>query len=166
MTTEDAGNYPLANTSDELQLSHFHAQIAAELAAGLSDAKAIKERYSISDAQWRKLAKNPTFRSMISDAIQTWRGDLNAGQRITKKAEILLEDSLPVLDEIAHNKTIIPSVRIDAIKQMESITGRKAKEAAVAANGGGLVLNINIGQGKEKLVVEGVAEAEIIDGQS
>lgn len=125
-----------------------------ELAAGLSDAKAIRERYGISDAQWQTLSKNKTFRQMLAEAIQTLKGDLNAGVRITKKAEIVLEDAIPVLDNIIHNPTMIAQARIDAIKELRTLSGRGAKDGSVVPMvGGGFTLNINIGAGRERLVI-------------
>jgi len=144
-------------TGVALKLDDLRAQIAAELASGLSDAEGVKERYWITEEQWEILRENPAFRGMVAEAIQTWAGDMNAGQRITKKAEILLEDSLPVLDQIAHNATFAPSVRIEAIKQIESITGRKNKDSVAGPSGGGFVLQINIGQEKKGVTLSGTS---------
>lgn len=154
-----AQSLTVPGTDVSLPLSSLSAQIATELAAGLSDAKGIRERYGVSSDQWDKLRVNPAFRRMVEEALQTWTGDLNAGQRITKKAEILLEDALPVLDTLAHSIQVPPETRINAIKQMESLTGRKAKDAAnaQAGNTAPFVLNINIGEGRA-LTIEGTAE--------
>lgn len=142
-------------TDTQIDLSSLSAQIVAELAAGLADAGTVRAQYGISEAQWEVLKRNPVFRKMLAEAIVTWRGELNAGQRITKKAEIVLEDAIPVLDTIAHSPDTPAVARIEAIKQMASLAGRNAKEGASAGGGGGFMLNINIGAGKEKLVIEG-----------
>ena len=138
-----------------LDLSDLSAQIVSELAAGLSDADAIKDRYGISDAQWEVLKANKTFRNMLTEAVQTWRGDMNAGQRITKKSEIVLEDSIPVLYEIAHNVELAPAARIDAIKQMSVLAGKTGKEGVSGGGAGGFSLNINIGGGAQPVSVQG-----------
>ena len=145
--------HPAANIP--LDLGHLKAQIAAELAAGLIDGEGVQERYGLSPEQWELLRMNPPFRAMVAEALQTWAGDMNAGQRITKKSEILLEDSLPVLDEIAHNPSIVPSVRIEAIKQMESLTNRKAKVEG-GSSSSGFTLQINIG-GRPGVTLEGTS---------
>lgn len=156
----EAAELTLPWTGVSLSLSDLRAQIAAELAAGLSDAEGIKERYGISEEQWEVMCANPAFRTMVTEALQTWAGDMNAGQRITKKAEIILEDSLPVLDSIAHSPSVAPAVRIEAIKQMESLTGRKTKEAA-QSGGGGFVLQINIGNGAKGVTIDGSSQKVI-----
>jgi len=160
VTGNTSDTVTLPSTGVNLTLSNLHAQIAAELAAGLCDADGAKERYGISDAQWELMRSNPTFRAMLTEALQTWGGELNAGQRITKKSEIVLEDAIPILDSIAHSPDIHPSVRIEAIKQMESLTGRKTKEA-VGGGGVGFTLQINIGDGKRGMVIEGTPVKEI-----
>lgn len=151
--TGKTGEIEPAGTGVPLDLFSLSAQIANELAAGLSDVASVKERYGISDAQWAALKVNKAFRQMLKEAIGTWTGDLNAGTRITKKSEIILEDSLQVLDSIAHNVEHPPLARIEAIKQMSSLAGRNVKDTPGVSGGGGFVLNINI-DGKNAVTVE------------
>lgn len=148
LAANTSGDVVPAGTDTPLDIFSLSAQIAAELAAGLSDAADIRERYGISDSQWSSLKANPAFKNILREALRTWRGDMNAGQRITKKSEIILEDALPVLDSIAHNQENAPLARIEAIKQMSTLAGRTAKEGS---NGGvgGFVLNINISEDKK-----------------
>lgn len=143
-------------TDTELEIGDLSAQIAAELAAQLIDAEGVCEKYGLSPVQWERLRRNPIFREMLREAVRTWRGELNAGQRITKKAEIVLEEALPILDGMIHNATLNPDSRLSAIKQVESLTGRKAKELGGVA-GGLFNLTINIAKGKG-VTLEGVAE--------
>lgn len=143
-----AGDVVPEGTETPLDLFALSAQIAAELAAGLSDAASVRERYGISEAQWNVLKANPAFKNLLREALRTWRGDMNAGQRITKKAEIILEDALPVLDSIAHNTDHPPLARIEAVKHMGVLAGRSQKTDGGPA-GGGFVLNINISDDKK-----------------
>ena len=134
---------------DDLKLSHLSATICAELAAGLSDASGIREKYDISDEQWKRLKISPAFRSMLKEALQEWSGDLNAGKRITKKAEIVLEDSINILYEIAHDKEKPSQQRIDSVKQMAALAGRNQRDAAQGGGGDGrAVINIHIDTGE------------------
>lgn len=131
-----------------LDLEHLSATICAELAAGLSDAAGIRAKYQISQSQWDKLKRSPVFRGMLAEAISEWKGDLNAGKRITKKAEIMLEDSLPVLYEIAHDVESPRQQKLDAIKSMGVFAGKTNSKGEAAAGGGnsqrGAVINISI----------------------
>lgn len=150
----------LPGTDVGLDLAHLNAHIAAELAAGLSDAATIRERYGISQAQWDMLRVNPAFRHMLGDAVQKLQGDFNAGKRITMKSEIALEDSIPVLYEIANDRDAQSAARVDAVKTMAALAGRNTKEGAPGASGGGFSISINFAgeNGKAgKVVIDGVA---------
>lgn len=138
----------------QVTLGELSAHIVAELAAGLSDAPTIRQRYGISEKQWKTLSKSPTFRNMLAEAVRTFQGDLNAGTRITKKAEIVLEDAIPAYDGIIHNKDIPAQQRIEAGKLLASLAGRTQRDGVTATPGAGFQLNINIGS-REKLVIDG-----------
>lgn len=133
--------------AEPLDLEHLSATICAELAAGLSDGAGIRAKYNISQAQWDSLKVNPAFRKMLAEAFQDWHGDINAGKRITKKAEIMLEDSLPVLYQIAHDPESPRQQKIDSIKQMAVLAGKTNSKGEAAVGGGGpagAVINIQI----------------------
>ena len=152
-----------AALAEPLDLEHLSATIAAELAAGLSDGAGIRVKYKITQSQWDHLKVNPAFRSMLAEAMRDWSGDLNSGKRITKKAEIMLEDSLPVLYEIAHDQESPRQQKIDSIKQMAVLAG-KTNSRGEAAGGpvgpAGAVININI------VTKDGVKEGVTIDAMS
>jgi len=151
--TSTAVQLPGADAS--LDLSSLNAHIAAELAAGLSDAASVRERYGISQAQWDVLKASPVFRRMLAEAVRELRGDLNAGNRIQKKADIVLEDAIPAYDSMIHNPDVPAQARIDAGKLLAQLAGRTAKQGEGGAPAGGrFTLNINLG-GREKLVIDG-----------
>lgn len=131
-------------TETALPLDALKATIAMELAAGLADAPAIRQRYGISDAQWAILRRTPVFRNMLREAIERLGGDNNAGARIKLKSDVLLEDNLPVLDEIANDKDAQSSARIEAIKTMAQLAGRSQKDPAAGSTGAMFSLQIVI----------------------
>ena len=133
-------------TDTALPLDALKATIAMELAAGLADATAVKERYGISEAQWSILKRTPVFRNMLKEAIERLGGDTNAGARIKLKSDVLLEDNLPVLDEIANDKDAQSQARIEAIKTMAQLAGRTQKEATQGGGAGAFNLQIVIGE--------------------
>jgi hypothetical protein len=143
---------------DDPSFIKLSANICAELACGLADAKGIKKRYGISDEQWLKLKKSKFFRGMLAEAIEKFRGDMNAGRRITVKSEVLLEDMLPLLHDWAHDPQIAISNRLDVIKTAAELAGRKGANAANQASGGpaGGGFNVNI-------VIRGNERREVID---
>lgn len=141
----------LAIQGDTLGLSHLSATICAELAAGLIDAEGVKDKYKLSELQWRKLKGNLAFRAMLKDAIGRLTGDVNAGKRIMIKSEILLEDSLPVLHDIIQNKEGSSQSKIDSVKQLTILARKdgKGEAAGMAGHGFNVQIHINTGEGKE-----------------
>lgn len=143
----------LATQDDSLGLSHLSASICAELAAGLADAEGIKDKHKLTDQQWEKLKINPAFRSMLRDALGKLSGDMNAGKRILLKAEILLEDSLPVLDAMIHDKEGASGNKLDSIKQLTVLAQKSGKAEGGPAGGVGfdVQIHINTGGGNEAI---------------
>lgn len=145
---------PNAETAS-LTLQDLSPMVAAELAAGLSTPKDLRERYGISLAQWKLLSQNVVFRHMLAEAVTRFRGDLNAGARITLKAETLLEDVMTQLYHLAKKDTTPASERINAVKELANLAGRNVKKGDENARSpGGFILNINVGKG-QGVTIEG-----------
>lgn len=154
MTTETGTantSVTVPGTETAIELGDLKASIAAELAAELSEPEDIRKRYGLTIAQWNKLKSNPMFKGMVLDALKTFRGPLAAGARITKKAEIMLEDSMVDLYTIIKNDQTPSDSRIKAINQLAELAGRGKGVAGADPNApkvAGFTLNINVGDGK------------------
>lgn len=144
-----------------LELAHLSPLICMELAAGLSDPESVCEKYEITPAQWERLKINPTFVSMMKEAQAAFAGDANAGKRITKKAEVILEESLPILYKIMTRPDASTQAVLDTVKQLTVLAGRTQRQGEGAAQGGGfnVAIHINTGDGHSRI------EGEIIEHQ-
>lgn len=128
-----------------------------ELAAGLSDPESVCEKYSITQSQWERLRINPTFVGMMKEAATAFAGDINAGKRITKKAEILLEESLPILHKIMSRPDSSTQAVLDTVKQLGVLAGRTGRGdvgKGIAA-GSGFNVAIHINTGRDDARIEG-----------
>lgn len=145
-----------------LELAHLSPLICMELAAGLSDPESVREKYDITEAQWERLKINPTFVGMMKEAQATFAGDANAGKRITKKAEILLEESLPILHRIMTRPDASTQAVLDTVKQLAVLAGRTNRQAEGVAAGSGfnVAIHINTGDGNPRV------EGQVIEHQS
>ncbi len=140
----------LAESDDGLSFTHLSPTICAELAAGLIGARDVPAKYSMSEAQWERLKASQFFVGMLKEAGQKFKGDLNSSNRITLKSEIMLEDSLPILDGIIHNGDISTQSRLDGIKQLSVLAGRtQTKSDSNKSAGAGFQVNILIDTGKD-----------------
>ena len=139
-----------------LELAHLSPLICMELAAGLSDPDSVCQKYKITKMQRKRLKTNPTFIGMMKEATAAFTGDANAGKRITKKAEILLEESLPILHAIMTRPDASTQSVPDTVKQLSVLAGRTQKQAEGAGAGAGfnVAIHINTGDGVER--TEGV----------
>lgn len=145
-----------------LELAHLSPLICVELAAGLSDAESVCEKYNISPDQWLRLKNNPTFLSMMKEAESNFSGNANAGKRITKKAEVLLEESLGILYKIMTRPDASTQAVLDTVKQLTVLAGRTGRQEAGASVGGSgfnVAIHINTGDGNTRV------EGEIIEHQ-
>lgn len=138
-----------------MDLAALNPHIVVELAAGLSNAEAVRARYGITPAQWKTMVGSPLFRKMLAEAVQKVGGDMNAGARIQMKADLVLEDALPVYDHMIHDKNIPAQARIDAGKLLKDLAGRGAKQEGTGGGGSGFVLNINLGN--KSVTIDGSA---------
>ena len=134
--------------------------ICMEIACGLSSVEGVKEKYEISEAQWLRLEKNPTFVSMMREARLAFSGDVNAGARIKKKAEVLLEESLPILYRLMSSAEASTATVIDCVKQLTVLAekgGRAGGQQGGVATGGGFNVHIDIRTHDEpkKVIIQG-----------
>lgn len=155
----------LIDDADNLTLQALSATIAAELAAGLLEPGDVCRTYGLSDDQWKKLKKNPVFRNMLKEALQTLSGQMNAGKRITVKSEVALEDSIPQLHRMVHDPETGASIKIDAIKTLAQLAGRNSKNQEGGSQGTGFNVDIHIhtGQGEKPVIIEGKASGPSAD---
>lgn len=137
-------------TDFKVPLSELSAQLATEVALGLSGKDTLLERYGLTDEEWEKLKANRTFRSMVAEAVRTFKGDINAKRRIRLKASIAFEDSIPTLYAILHGKSTPFTARNDAAKllaRVAEVDRPDPEDMPVAGAGGsGFQISINIGE--------------------
>ena len=138
MTTDVA----IRNT--ELDLVHLSPLICMELAAGLSTPEGVREKYEISEDQWLRLRQNDTFLKMMKDATLTFSGDMNAGARILKKAEIILEEAIPILHKMMTAPEASTGTVIDVVKQLREIAGIGGRNGAGGGKAAGAGFNVQI----------------------
>ena len=139
-----------------LELAHLSPLICMEIAAGLSDPKSVCEKYNITHPQWERLKINPTFIGMMKEATLAFSGDANAGKRITKKSEILLEESLPILHKIMTREDASTQAVLDTVKQLSVLAGRTQRQAeGMGGQGSGFNVAIHINTGNGETRVEG-----------
>lgn len=148
----------------ELVMTTLSAQLANDLAIGLSTPAELCRTYGINNEQWDKLRNNDLFAAMVRDALQLYTGDVNAKERRKKKAEVLLEDTIPRLYHIAHNPEQPGATQVQAIKLMHELT-KDDKEAGEGGNRFSVIINLpSADKSLERTPIE--ISGEVIDSDS
>jgi hypothetical protein len=133
---------------DGLNYTHLSPSICVALAAGLVHMDDVPEKYGLTEAQWTKLKQSKFFIGMLKDAGEKFTGEVGASRRITLKSEMLLEDALPILDEMVHNREGSSQSKLDSIKQLSVLAGRTQRAAEGGAAGAGFNVAIHINTGE------------------
>lgn len=149
----------ITELEDGLDYTHLSPSICVALAAGLVNPADVPKKYGMTEAQWDKLKQSKFFVGMLKDAGEKFSGEVGASRRITLKSEMLLEDALPVLDEIVHNPEGSTQSKIDSIKQMSVLAGRTQRAAEGGAAGAGFNVAIHINTGDDVKSAPVVIEA-------
>lgn len=134
------------------------SKLALEIAAELSPAHEVIQRYGLSTSEFALVASTPKFRQLYKEARAYWGSDSNAKERIQAKATMLVEDSMLEMFAIIHNKTLAPAARIDSFKTLSKMarTSGDAKDEG-AAVGSQFSITIDLGGSNadnQKIVVE------------
>ncbi len=89
-----------------------------------------------------QLAKNKPF----TDMVKQYRAELEKdGMGIKLKSAVALEQSIPRLYCLVHNKNTPANVVVQGVKQLADMAGVSKPDAeATAANGAGFVVNIDL----------------------
>ena len=137
----------ITEIDDGLDYTHLSPTICVELAAGLVKPDDVPKKYKLTPSQWERLKQSKFFIQMLRDAGEKFSGDLGAARRITLKSEMLLEEALPVLDEIIHNEEGSTQSKIDSVKQLAVLAGRTQRVDGTGGVGAGFNVAIHINTG-------------------
>lgn len=135
-------------------MGDLSAQLAIELAAGLSSEETLRERYGLDMSAWQDLTDHPTFKSMLSEAHKTLTGDLNAKNRIKLKASVAFEDTIPTIYNMAHDVKVPAASRLEAAKILSRVGGVDAQHENTVG-GTGFSISINLGSSNQPITING-----------
>jgi len=112
----------------QMNVVDYRASLAADLAADLYDQETVFRNHGLSLEAGKALLAQPWFEAMVAQARRDWGALDNVRDRIRTKAQIALEDSIPTVYGLIHDKTTPGAARVAAFKEMKEIAGMGAKE--------------------------------------
>jgi hypothetical protein len=142
-------------------INDVDSQLAVELASEISELKDILTRHGITRAQLRTKLQDPRFQHMFHEARRVWNSDLSVRDRIKIKSAVLVEDSLINLYKIFNDADAAIPARLDAFKSMAKVADVFETTKNNVPVGDRVSININLGDGRKPVVIEGTAERVI-----
>lgn len=122
------------------------SSLVADLARGLRDPADIWHEHGITcKVDAKAVASTPLFRRLLADARQQWKDPGNTRERVRVRALMALEESLLDLYGAVVDGRQPLNHRVQAAQFIGKLAGLDA-EAAGAAGGGGVVVNIDLGK--------------------
>src|SRR4051812_48254966 len=88
-------------------------RLARELAMDILPREVIYELFDLDDDKWSQLAKNPRFVEMLKQETQVWGTALNTRERIDLKTLSMIEEALPAMWELMHDKSEPAAARVE-----------------------------------------------------
>ncbi len=137
-------------------MDDMRPRLAAELAAGLLPMRDILTRFDLTKQQLEKLLTDPGFRSAIVEFRGQWRDAGNARERIRVKAALAVEEGLIELYNMYTNLDINPNARLDAYKQLVTLSDTAPVKDATP-EGSRFSVIFNIPGAEQPLTIQGSA---------
>ena len=108
------------------------AQLALELATGLYPAPTVFAHHGFDKAGALALLNDAQFRTMIGEYKKLWNSPMNATERVRLKSAVAVEDGLSELHRTFHDVTLPAAARMEAFKQLVSLSDMAPKPNATA----------------------------------
>lgn len=142
------------------------AHLASEIASDLIDLQDILERHQITQAHLGVLTQQTEFSQMLDEFTRDWKSPMNVKERIRLKSALAIEDGLADMYQIFRNTDLQPAARLDAYKQLVTLSDTAPRREDSAGGGGsGFSITINVGQSGEQditpITIEGQASEAV-----
>lgn len=143
------------------------SRLAREIARDIVPLEDICERYKISEAQYQKIIKHPIFAQRLQEELDIWNASTPKAkaERIGAKTATLIEESLPEVFRLIHDRSVPMAGKVEALKWAGRMAGIGEKDVTGQTLGERVRFNIYIGD--QKVSFEKDAEtSKVIEGSS
>lgn len=132
-------------------ITDHDARLIFDLVSNIRPKQEVLDQYKLTINDLAAKAHNPLWASAYRETEKLWKSDMNMAQRIRMKAAFLLEDSLIPLHRIIMADHMPVSAKLEAIKQLTSIsTVANVPKESAAGEKHNIVINFG---GRPPLVV-------------
>jgi hypothetical protein len=167
MTVAEAAEPP-----DLSELTVF--RLAREIARDLLPLDTICENYKITEEQYQRVLHSTIFQRRLEEELEIWNAStpMAAVERIKLKAGAMIEEALPEVYAMLHDKNQPLAAKIRALEWASKMAGigevvpLGALPPGVASGGGsGLTFNIYIG-GQKQTYQQADVQPKVVEGEA
>lgn len=143
------------------------SRLAREIARDLIPIEEICERYKLDEDEYQRLIKHPMFAQRFQEELNIWNAPtpLARAERISAKTATMIEESLPEVYALIHDRNVPMAPKIEALKWAGRMAGIGEKDAQQQTLGERVRFNIFIGDQKVSFDKE-IIDAKTIEGSS
>jgi hypothetical protein len=143
------------------------SRLAREIARDLIPIEEICERYKLSEDEYQRLIKHPMFARRFQEELDIWNASTPhaIGGRISAKTATMIEESLPEIYALIHDRNVPMAPKIEALKWASRVAGVGERENTQQTLGERVRFNIFIGDQKVSFDKE-ITDAKTIEGSA
>ena len=140
------------------------SRMAREIARDLVPIDQICERYKLGEDDYQRLVKHPMFARRFQEELDIWNASTPRAitERIGAKAATMIEESLPEIYALIHDRNVPMAGKVEALKWAGRMAGIGEQTASQQTLGERVKFNIYIGD--QKVSFEKDVEAKTIEG--
>jgi hypothetical protein len=151
-------------SEQELNIETMASQLAREIARNLIPLGEIQQRYRIDEDDYQRIVGSNFFKQRLDEELELWNASTPKaiGERISAKTATMIEESIPEVFELIHDKKQPMAAKIDALKWAANMSGLIKRDSG-AATGERVRFNIYIGE-KQVNIDKPLIETPLIEG--
>lgn len=152
-------------SEQELNIETMASQLAREIARNLIPLSEIQERYRLDEDQYQRIVGSSYFRLRLEEEQDLWNASTPKAinERIQAKTGTMIEESLPEIFDLIHDRKQPMAAKIDALKWASSVAGLIKRSDQSGGTAERVRFNIYIGE-KQMAFDKPIADAPVIDG--
>lgn len=107
---------PIAPTKGLTLTDNILSRLARECARDLYPPAAIREQFKLTIDEWDDATNSAFFQTRLAEEVSQWNDPGNATVRISAKAATLIEESLPEIYALIHDRTQPMAAKVQALQ--------------------------------------------------
>src|SRR5262245_36888602 len=157
----------MADEDNRFAIETMASRLAREIARNLVPLERIQERYKIGEDEYQRIVASSFFKLRLEEELELWHASTPKAiqERITAKNLTMIEESIPEVWDLIHDKKQPMSAKIDALKWASSVAGLIKRDNGHAGDAAERVrFNIYIGDKPQSF--DKVIDATPVEGSA